>query len=67
MAPAKSTSIPVGKALTTRGTTDMDRIAAAIIKDKKAQQKEENEKVKLAREQAEEAKAEKEAQAAAAI
>jgi ribosomal protein S19E (S16A) len=29
-------SIPVGKALTQAGTTDMDRIAASIIKQRKA-------------------------------
>ena len=52
-------TIPVGKALTVRGTTDMDRIAAALIKDAKKQQAEEDLNAKLAREQAAEAAEEK--------
>jgi small subunit ribosomal protein S19e len=32
-------AIPVGKALTTQGTTDMDRIAATLIKARKVEMK----------------------------
>merc|ERR1711939_1241536 len=35
----EGTSIPVGKALTKSGITDMDRIAAAIIKQRRAEMK----------------------------
>jgi len=54
-------SIPVGKALTKKGTTDMDRIASALIKEANKVRAEEDLEQKLRREQAAEAAAEAEA------
>jgi ribosomal protein S19E (S16A) len=48
-------SIPVGKALTKKGTTDMDRIASALIKEANKLRAEEDLEQKLRREQAAEA------------
>merc|ERR1712241_1046491 len=49
------TSIPVGKALTKKGTTDMDRIASTLIKEARKQKAEEDIESALKREQAREA------------
>jgi ribosomal protein S19E (S16A) len=48
-------TIPVGKALTKRGITDMDRISSQLLKEYKKKQAEESLKVQLQREQAKEA------------
>ena len=58
-------TIPVGKALTKKGTTDMDRIASQLLKEAKKKRAEEDLEVQLRREQAKEL-LEEEAKAAAA-
>ena len=47
-------TIPVGKALTKKGTTDMDRIAASLIKEAKKVRAQDDLEASLAKEQAQE-------------